>query len=52
MTKSLGFSDVDTVWASPPISKSFSAIFSPSHIKLTNNNPNKDFEATVGSQEI
>ena len=51
---SLDISDVDTVWAwgdkrppppSPPGSKYFSEIFSPSHIKLTYNNPNKDFKS-------
>ena len=41
-------SEVDTVWAwggqtsTPPINKYLSEIFSPSHIKLTNNNSNKD----------
>ena len=29
----------------PPISKYFSEIFSPSQIKLTKNNPNKDFKS-------
>ena len=48
---SLGMSEVDTVWAwggqtsTPPISKYFWEIFSASHIKLTYNNPNKDFES-------
>ena len=31
--------------APPPIRKYFSEIFSPSHIKLTNDNPNKDFKS-------
>ena len=30
---------------SPPISKYFSEIFSPSHINLTHNNPKKDFKS-------
>ena len=48
---SLGMSEVDTVWAwgghtsTPLISKYFWEIFSASHIKLTYNNPNKDFES-------
>ena len=41
---SLDISDVDTVWTwgtnvPQPISKYFSEIFSPSHIKLNYNNP-------------
>ena len=31
----------------PPISKYFSEIFSPSVIKLTYNNPNKDFKSVL-----
>ena len=31
--------------SNPPISKYFSEIVSPSHIKLTNNNPNLDFKS-------
>ena len=48
---SLDISDVDTVWtwcgqtSTTPISKYFSEIFSPSDIKLTYNNPNKDFKS-------
>ena len=48
---SLDMSEVDPVWAwggqtsTPPGSKYFSEIFSPFHIKLTNNNPNKDFKS-------
>ena len=47
---SLDISDVNTVWTwgdkcPPPISKYFKAIFSPSHIKLTNDNQNKDFKS-------
>ena len=44
-------SEVDIVWAlggqtsTPPISKYFSETFSPSHIKLTYNNPKKDFKS-------
>ena len=50
MLTSLDISDVDTVWTwgdkrPPPGSKYFSEIFSLSHIKLTNNNPNKDFKS-------
>ena len=43
-------SEVDPVWAwggqtsTSPGSTYFSEIFSPRHIKLTNNNPNKDFK--------
>ena len=50
---SLGMSEVDTVWAwggqtsTPPISKYSSEILSPSHIKLTNNNPNMDFKSVL-----
>ena len=45
---SLEISDIDTVktWETnvpPQISKYFSKIFSPSHIKLSDNNLNKDF---------
>ena len=29
----------------PPMNKYFSQFFSPSHIKLTNNNPNKDLKS-------
>ena len=29
----------------PPISKYFNEIFSPSHIKLTNDNPNMDLKS-------
>ena len=29
----------------PPISKYLSEIYSPSHVKLTNNNPIKDFKS-------
>ena len=48
---SLGMSVVDTVKAwggktsTPPGSNYFSEFFSPSHIKLTNNNPHKDFKS-------
>ena len=48
---SLGMSEVDPVWAwggqtsTPSISKYFSEIFSPSHIKLTNNNLHMDFKS-------
>ena len=44
-------SEVETVqaWGGqtfiPPISKYLSEFFSPSHIKLTYNNPNKDFKS-------
>ena len=31
--------------STPPISKYFSETFSPSHIKLTYNNPEKDFKS-------
>ena len=36
----------------PPISKDFSEIFSPSHIKLTYNNTNKDFKSAERSYEV
>ena len=48
---SLRMTEVDTVWAwvgqtsTPPISKSFSEMFSSSHIKITNNNPNMNFKS-------
>ena len=47
---SLDISDVDTVltWGTnvpPPRNKYFSEIFFPSYIKLTNNNPNKEFKS-------
>ena len=48
---SLDISDVDTVcaWGDkrplPPKSKYFTEIFSQSHIKLTYDNPNKDFKS-------
>ena len=48
---SLSMSEVDPVWAwggqtsTPPISKYFSEMFSPSHITHTNNNLNKDFKS-------
>ena len=35
-----------------PISKYFSKFFSPSHIKLTNNNPNKDFKSVKRTLEV
>ena len=35
-----------------PISKNFNEIFSPSHIKLTYNNRNKDFESVKRPQEV
>ena len=44
-------SEVDSVWAwggrtfTPPMSKYFSETLSPNHIKLTYNNPNKDFKS-------
>ena len=37
---------------SPPISKYFSQIFSPSHIKVTNNNPNKHFKSFERPWEV
>ena len=55
---SLDISDVDTVWtwggqtSTPPISKYFSKIFSPSHIKHTNNNSNKDFKSVKRPEEV
>ena len=58
---SLDMTEVDTVWAwggqtsPPPGSNYFTEIFSPCHIKLTNNNPNNNFligQMTVGSREI
>ena len=48
---SLGMSEVDTVLAwggqtsTPPKSKYFSETFFPSHIRLTYNNPYKDFKS-------
>ena len=36
----------------PPISKYFIEIFSQSHIKLTNNNPNKDFKSVKRPREV
>ena len=36
----------------PPISNNLSEIFYPSHIKLTNNNPNKDFESVERPKEV
>ena len=36
----------------PPMSKYFSEIFSPSHSKLTNNNPNKDFKSVERPYEV
>ena len=44
-------SEVDTVWtwggqtSTPLISEYFGEIVSPSHIKLTNLNPNMDFKS-------
>ena len=37
---------------SPPKSKYFSEIFSPSHMKLIYNKPNKDFESVKRPQEV
>ena len=51
-------SEVDTIWAwgghtsTPPISKYFSEIFLSSHIKLTYNNPNKDFKSVKRPYEV
>ena len=36
----------------PPISKYFSEIFIPSHIKFTNNNSNKDFKSVKRPYEV
>ena len=36
----------------PPITKYFSEIFPPSHIKLTNDNPNKDFESVERPKKV
>ena len=37
---------------SPPISQYFSVIFSPNHIELTNNNPNKDSKSVERLYEV
>ena len=55
---SLGMSEVDTVQAwggqtsTPPGSNYFTEFFSPSHIKLTYNNPYKDFKSVKRPQEL
>ena len=55
---SLDLSDVDTVstWGnkrpSPLRDKYFSEVFSQSHVKLTNNNPNKDFKSVKRAWEV
>ena len=36
----------------PPISKYFSEIVSPSYIKLTNDNPNKDLKSVERPYEV
>ena len=51
-------SEVDTVqtWggqtSTTPGSNYFSEIFAPSYIKLTNNNPKKDFKSVERPQEV
>ena len=53
---SLDISDVDTVrtWGNkrPPAYKYFSAIFSPSHRKLTYNKPDNDFKSVKRPYEV
>ena len=36
----------------PPESKYFSVIYSPNHLKLTYNKPNKDFKSVERPQEV
>ena len=54
---SLDTSDVDTVWTwgknvPPPISYYFSKFFSPSHIKLTDNKPNKGLKLVERTKKV
>ena len=55
---SLGMSEVDTVQAwggrtsTPPESNYFSEFSSQSHVKLTNNKPNKDFKSVNRPQVV